>query len=57
MNLLTADKAKLVTGPVVSSDLMTSRKGPKKIKGSKIFKSSILLSTSFKSKKAFNKGS
>lgn len=28
MNLLTADRAKLVTGPVVSSDRITSRKGP-----------------------------
>jgi hypothetical protein len=28
INLLTADRAKLVTGPVVSSDRITSRKGP-----------------------------
>ena len=30
-NLLTAERAKLVTGPVVSSDLITSRKGPANI--------------------------
>jgi hypothetical protein len=28
INLLTAERAKLVTGPVVSSDRITSRKGP-----------------------------
>jgi hypothetical protein len=28
INLLTAERAKLVTGPVVSSDLITSRNGP-----------------------------
>lgn len=31
INLLTAERAKLVTGPVVSSDLITSRKGPANI--------------------------
>jgi hypothetical protein len=28
INLLTAERAKLVTGPVVTSDRITSRKGP-----------------------------
>lgn len=29
INLLIEDKARLVTGPVVSSDRITSKKGPK----------------------------
>lgn len=35
MILLTADKARLVTGPVVSSDLIISRNGARNTPGSK----------------------
>lgn len=48
MILLTADKARLVTGPVVSSDLIISRNGARNTPGSKYDKSFASFSASFK---------
>lgn len=48
-NLLTADKAILVTAPVVSSDLIASKNGARKFSGEINFKSSIFSTDSLSS--------